>query len=66
MKKNEIIHKTIITAYIGKTIKILTNKVSLRTDKRLSLLDEIIGGVKVIKMYAWEKPFSRLVDKARK
>lgn len=55
-----------LQAYIGKTIKILTNKVSLRTDKRLSLLDEIIGGVKVIKMYAWEKPFSRLVDKARK
>ncbi|XP_051165172.1 ATP-binding cassette subfamily C member 4-like [Leptopilina boulardi] len=55
-----------LQAYIGKSIKILTNKVSLRTDKRLSLLDEIIGGVKVIKMYAWEKPFSRLVDKARK
>ena len=35
-------------------------------DKRIKLLNEILSGIKVIKIYCWEKPFSLLVDQARK
>ena len=37
-----------------------------RTDDRLSLTNEIISGIKVIKMYVWEDAFTRLEDEARK
>ena len=37
-----------------------------RADKRISLMSEILNGIKVIKMYAWEKPFAKLVNQARR
>ncbi|XP_033225035.1 multidrug resistance-associated protein 4-like isoform X2 [Belonocnema kinseyi] len=55
----------LLQGHIGKWIKHLTYKLSLRTDKRVSLMEEIVSGVQVIKMYAWEKSFADLVDKAR-
>lgn len=37
-----------------------------RTDERVRLMNEIILAMRIIKMYAWEKPFKRLVYIARK
>ena len=51
---------------IGRCIPNLACKIAFKTDQRLRLMNEIISGVQVIKMYAWEKPFSRLIEKARK
>lgn len=37
-----------------------------KTDERIRLMDEIICGIQVIKMYAWEKPFSERVSSSRR
>ena len=36
------------------------------TDKRIRIMNEIIVGIRVIKMYAWEYAFKRVVSKLRR
>ncbi|XP_055319307.1 ATP-binding cassette subfamily C member 4-like [Sitodiplosis mosellana] len=55
-----------IQSYTGKLSSKFRLKTALRTDQRIRFMDEIINGVQVIKIYAWEKPFSNLVSTARK
>ena len=50
---------------MGKLFSRLRLKTALRKDERIKIMHEIIVGVKVIKLYAWEKPFAKLVELCR-
>ena len=41
-------------------------KTAQKTDFRIRLMNEIVNGMKVIKMFTWEKPFASMVHSARK
>ncbi|KAK4879111.1 hypothetical protein RN001_007257 [Aquatica leii] len=51
--------------FIGKMVKKYRLKTSKIRDERVRLMNEIINGIKVIKMYVWEKPFSRNIASHR-
>lgn len=51
---------------MGKRISDIRQKAAIKTDARLRLMNEIISGIQLIKMYTWEKPFAYLVECARK
>ncbi|XP_072936017.1 ATP-binding cassette subfamily C member 4-like [Epargyreus clarus] len=60
------IQTVVIQAYLSKRQGVLRGKIAKRTDERVKVMSELVSGVQVIKMYAWEKPFEKLVDKLRK
>jgi ATP-binding cassette subfamily C (CFTR/MRP) protein 4 len=53
-------------AWIGNQIGNLRVQTAEKTDVRLRLMNEIVNGMKVIKMYTWEDAFSTLVQDIRK
>ncbi|XP_017069976.2 LOW QUALITY PROTEIN: probable multidrug resistance-associated protein lethal(2)03659 [Drosophila eugracilis] len=52
--------------YLGQITSVLRLKAAKRTDKRMRIINEIISGIRVIKMYAWELPFERKVEMVRR
>ncbi|XP_060810578.1 ATP-binding cassette sub-family C member 4 isoform X2 [Amyelois transitella] len=55
-----------VQSYMSKLAARLRMKTACKTDERVRIMDEIISGMQVIKMYAWEKPFEQVVATARK
>ncbi|XP_071086237.1 ATP-binding cassette sub-family C member 4-like [Haliotis cracherodii] len=54
-----------LQGWMGKLFSILRQKTAKHTDERVRVMNEIISGMRVIKMYCWEKPFGDLVEKIR-
>ncbi|XP_049951742.1 ATP-binding cassette sub-family C member 4-like [Schistocerca serialis cubense] len=55
-----------VQTYMTKLTTRFRLKVAVRADNRIRLMNEIITGIQVIKMYAWEKPFEKMVELARR
>ncbi|KAJ8669276.1 hypothetical protein QAD02_000535, partial [Eretmocerus hayati] len=55
-----------IQVYTSKLTAKYCMQTALRTDERVRFMNEIISGVQVIKMYAWEKPFCALIELVRR
>ena len=55
-----------IQSWCAKKYSNLRSQTAKRTDERIRIMNEIIYGIKVIKMYAWEHSFAKLIEKARR
>ncbi|XP_005355719.1 multidrug resistance-associated protein 4 [Microtus ochrogaster] len=51
---------------IGKLFSSLRSKTAAFTDARIRTMNEVITGMRIIKMYAWETSFADLITKLRK
>ncbi|XP_069746450.1 ATP-binding cassette sub-family C member 4 isoform X3 [Narcine bancroftii] len=55
-----------VQSIFGKWFSVLRGKTARLTDNRIRTMNEVISGMRIIKMYAWEKPFTSLVTQIRK
>lgn len=55
-----------VQTWVGNQIGSLRVQTAEKTDVRIRLMNEIVNGIKVIKMYTWEAAFSNLVHDVRK
>uniref|UniRef100_A0A182J5C3 Uncharacterized protein n=1 Tax=Anopheles atroparvus TaxID=41427 RepID=A0A182J5C3_ANOAO len=51
---------------LSRLSSVIRMRVAKKTDQRVGIMNELIQGIQVIKMYAWEKPFQKVVSIARK
>ncbi|XP_041973565.1 ATP-binding cassette subfamily C member 4-like isoform X1 [Aricia agestis] len=61
-----ILQTLLVQTYLSSWLAKLRGKIAKRTDERVKVMSELVNGVQVIKMYAWEKPFEKLVENLRK
>ncbi|KAM4561745.1 ATP-binding cassette sub-family C member 4-like [Fundulus diaphanus] len=55
-----------IQTMFGRFFSSLRAETAALTDERIRTMSEVISGIRVIKMYGWEKPFGALVDEVRR
>lgn len=55
-----------VQIFVGRFYTYYRTRIVKRTEDRGRFLNEIIQGIRTIKMYTWEKPFSRVMSNLRK
>ncbi|KAF3706362.1 Multidrug resistance-associated protein 4 [Channa argus] len=50
----------------GRLFSKFRSKTAVLTDSRIRTMNEVVSGMRIIKMYAWEKPFAALVTEVRR
>ncbi|KAI8916012.1 P-loop containing nucleoside triphosphate hydrolase protein [Gorgonomyces haynaldii] len=55
-----------LSTYLGKFLINAEQEMLERTDARISLLNEVLQGIRIIKYFSWEKVFQRKVSEKRK
>ncbi|KAJ8954547.1 hypothetical protein NQ318_000781, partial [Aromia moschata] len=66
LTKNGYKEKDIDRCICGKKISDYRSRTAKCTDERVRLMGEIINGIQVIKLYAWETAFAKMIEKSRK
>ncbi|XP_049584650.1 ATP-binding cassette sub-family C member 4 isoform X3 [Syngnathus scovelli] len=55
-----------VQAMFGRVFSRLRADTAILTDDRIRTMNEVIAGIRVIKMYGWEEAFAALVDEVRR
>uniref|UniRef100_A0A673BSI4 Cystic fibrosis transmembrane conductance regulator n=1 Tax=Sphaeramia orbicularis TaxID=375764 RepID=A0A673BSI4_9TELE len=55
-----------VQTWFGKLFGVFRSKTAVLTDNRIRIMNEVVSGIRIIKMYAWEKPFSALLTEVRR
>ena len=55
-----------INAFVGKKIGTFMREIMMLKDKRLKVISEMLNSMKVVKLYAWEKFFSKWITDVRR
>nr|XP_019960169.1 PREDICTED: multidrug resistance-associated protein 4-like [Paralichthys olivaceus] len=50
----------------GRLFSKYRTRTAILTDSRIRTMNEVVSGMRIIKMYAWEKPFAALVSEVRR
>jgi ATP-binding cassette subfamily C (CFTR/MRP) protein 4 len=61
-----ILNSFVCSGMLGTLFGKLRLKTAMRTDKRMRILNEIISAIRIVKMYAWECLFAKMVVDARR
>ncbi|XP_015233347.1 PREDICTED: multidrug resistance-associated protein 4-like isoform X1 [Cyprinodon variegatus] len=55
-----------VQTWFGKLFGVFRSKTAVLTDSRIRIMNEVVSGIRIIKMYAWEKPLSALITDVRR
>ncbi|ERL93625.1 hypothetical protein D910_10913 [Dendroctonus ponderosae] len=66
LARTEVLRVSSLSGYLSRLQGKFRGKIATLTDQRVKLMNEITSGIQVIKMYAWEKPFEKIVEFSRR